>query len=669
MNQVTWGIIGPGAIAHNFAQGLAECESGRLAAIASRDAGRRAAFGDRFGVPEAWRYDSYDALIASEVEAIYIATPHPFHAELALKSMRAGKHVLVEKPAGLIAGEVVALTETAAQQGVFFAEGLMYRSHPQIARALEIIATGTIGQVRHIKASFGFAAGFDPASRLFDPGLAGGAILDVGVYPVSLARLFAGVGQGRALDPVKVSGTATLAASGVDATAYATLLFPVDITASLSTAVTMNMANTATIIGSKGQLHLPDPWVPGRNAGPSDAVIEVTVEGESWRETLEDPRILFAHEAEAASRAIRAGQTQLSYPAPTWADSIGTMRVVDAWRAAAGYVLPGETPEGIRRLAGAMPAGLPAIPTTRIAGSDRDISMLVIGCDNRDTLAEGAIVWDAWWEAGGNAFDTGHIYGGGKHEALLGKWMKARGVANAANVIVKGAHSPYCVPDAIEVELDISLARLGLDHAPFYIMHRDNSEVPVGEFVDQLDALRTAGKIGAYGGSNWSAARLAEANAYAKANGKHPMTILNNNLSLAVMEIPLWGGCLSANNAETLAFLRETGTAHLSWSSQARGYFLRVGERFELPEDTNPDKCFASAENEERLRRATELARKKGVHPHNIATAWVLGQSFPSLALIGPRSPGEIASTLPALTLELSEGELAWLNLEADMAP
>ena len=189
-------------------------------------------------------------------------------------------------------------------------------------------------------------------------------------------------------------------------------------------------------------------------------------------------------------------------------------------------------------------------------------------------MAEGAIVWDAWFEAGGNAFDTGHIYGGGLHEKVLGDWMRARGVAKEAVVVVKGAHSPYCIPRAIGIQLDVSLERLGLDFAPIYIMHRDNPAVPVGEFVDALNAAKTAGKIGIFGGSNWSPARLAEANAYAAKNGLEPFRIMNNNLSLAVMEKPVWAGCITSNTPETLAYLRKGDVAHLSWSSQARGYFL-----------------------------------------------------------------------------------------------
>jgi aryl-alcohol dehydrogenase-like predicted oxidoreductase len=217
--------------------------------------------------------------------------------------------------------------------------------------------------------------------------------------------------------------------------------------------------------------------------------------------------------------------------------------------------------------------------------------------------------------------------------------------------------------------LEISLTRLGLDHAPIYIMHRDNPAVPVGEFVEALNALHVAGKIGIFGGSNWSVARMTEANAYAAAHGLQPMRVLNNNLSLAVMERPVWAGCISSNNPETLDYLRRTGTTHLSWSSQARGYFLPEPLRARLPADIGPEECFGSPANAERRRRAEALAAKYGVSAHNIATAWVLAQDFPSFALVGPRSPLEIATTLPAFGLELSAHAVGWLNLESEVAP
>ena len=180
-------------------------------------------------------------------------------------------------------------------------------------------------------------------------------------------------------------------------------------------------------------------------------------------------------------------------------------------------------------------------------------------------------------------------------------------------------------------------------------MHRDNLDVPVGEFVDALNRLHEAGKIGIFGGSNWSVARFKEANDYAAKHGLKGLSLLNNNLSLAVMEKPIWDGCVTSNNAETLGFLRQNNVTHISWSSQARGYFLPAELRDRLPADIGPETCFGSPANAERRSRADELAKKYGVSTHNIATAWVLAQSFPSFAIIGPRSPGEIVSTLPGL--------------------
>ena len=665
---IRWGIIGPGSIANNFADGLAQSQSGRLTAIASRDAARRKAFGDKYAVPEASRHADYAALLADpQVDAIYVSTPHPWHAELSIAALRAGKHVLCEKPAGMNSAEVVAVTEVALQQGRFFMEAFMYRCHPQIARVLEIIASGEIGVPHHIKTHFGFDAPYKPNSRLYDMALGGGAILDVGGYPVSLARLIAGAATGAAFaNPVTVKGMGILAETGVDAVAYGLLTFASGFTAEIATACGRTMDSRAVISGPLGQIIIDDPWVPGRNAGPSDATIHVTVGKETRSEVLRDPRMLFAFEAELVGSAIAAGQLQAPHPAPSHADSIGNNEVLDKWRAEVGYRTFAENPASNRILPGVLPAGLPDMPKVRMDGVDLPVSKLILGCDNRNTVAEGAVVWDAWFEAGGNAFDTGFVYGGGVHEKVLGDWMTARGVAKQAVVVVKGAHSPYCTPRAIGMQLAMSLERLGLEKAAIYIMHRDNVAVPVAEFIDALNALKQAGKIGIFGGSNWSPARLAEANAYAAAKGLEPFRILNNNLSLAVMEKPVWAGCITSNTPETLAFLRQGKVAHLSWSSQARGYFLPEALRNRLPADTAPETCFGSPANAERRTRAEALAAERGVSAHNVATAWVLGQSFPSFALIGPRSPGEIVSTLPGAALTLTEAEVLWLNLERD---
>jgi predicted dehydrogenase/aryl-alcohol dehydrogenase-like predicted oxidoreductase len=665
MDEVRWGIIGPGGIARNFADGLKEATSGRLHAIASRSAERRAEFGDRYGIGAGMRFDTYEAMAESpEVDAVYVATPHPWHAEYALLAIRAGKAVVVEKPMGLNLAEVVAVTEAAQQEGVFLMEGFMYRCHPQIARLAALIREGAIGEVRHIRATFGFEAKFNPASRLFDRSLAGGGILDVGGYPVSAARLIAGAATGKAFaEPETVKGSGLLGQTRVDEVAFALLTFPGGITAEVACATRRAMENTVVVEGTEGTITLPNPWVPGRNAGPSDAPIRFTRNGGTTEEWIRDPRHLFAYEAELASRAIAAGLTEAPFPAMTPAESRGNAAVLDKWRTEMGATTFAEDPAVVRVLPRVLPKGLPEITKVRIPGVTLPMSRLVIGCDNRDTQAEGAVVWDAWMEAGGNAFDTAFVYGGGKHEAVLGQWIASRGVADKIVVIAKGAHSPYCTPRAIGAQLAISLGRLGLDRVPIYVMHRDNPEVPVGEFVDAVNRLIDAGTVGIWGGSNWSVERLVAAQDYAAAQGLVGPAILNNNLSLAVMEKPVWPGCISSNDLGTLGVLQDRQVVHLSWSSQARGYFLPEDLRNRLPEDTRPETCFGSERNAERRRRAEQLAAQRGVSANNVALAWVLAQPFPSLALVGPRSPGEIASTLPALTVEITPEELDWLNL------
>ncbi len=407
MTITRWGIIGPGSIAHNFADGLKEAPSGELIAIASRTAARRKEFGDDYGIAEGKRYDSYEAICADpDVDAIYISTPHPWHAELSIMAMRAGKPVVCEKPAGLTAAEVTAMVETAKQEGVFFMEAFMYRCHPQIARVLEIIKSGEIGTLKHVRVTFGFAGPKDPKSRLMDPALGGGGILDVGGYPVSFARLIAGASAGtHVAEPVEFKGTGTIGATGVDETAYAVMKFANGFTADIATAVQLQMDNIAVIMGDSGRIIVHDPWVPGRNAGPSDIKLTVIADGEERVEEHKHPEHLFAFEAELASRAIADGLTEAPAPACGHADSIGNNTVLDMWRHQVGYKVFTEIPATSRVLPGVLPKGLPQIPAQDVCGLP--VSSLVMGCDNKNDIGAGAVVWDAYWEAGGRTFDTG----------------------------------------------------------------------------------------------------------------------------------------------------------------------------------------------------------------------------------------------------------------------
>jgi len=366
-------------------------------------------------------------------------------------------------------------------------------------------------------------------------------------------------------------------------------------------------------------------------------------------------------EADVAGRAILLGRREAEAPAMTWDDTLGNMAALDRWRAEIRVQYPMETKEHHQPVHG-RPLRKPEAGPMRygeIPGLHKPVSKLIMGCDNQETFAHGAAMWDDWYERGGNAFDTAHIYGGGVPERLLGQWIASRGVRDDVVIVSKGAHTPHCTPEGVTAHMAESLERMGLDYVDVYILHRDNPDVPVSEFIDVMNEHVQAGRVGVFGGSNWTIHRFDEANQYAKASGRQPMSVLNNNLSLAHMINPVWPGCIAASDGESLRYLTETQTAHLAWSSQARGYFLPP----ELRERLGPDAYFDSEDNRERRRRAESLAAKQGVSPLNIAAAYVLSLPFPSFALVGPRSIEETATAIPALAVELSDEEVAWLDL------
>jgi len=314
----------------------------------------------------------------------------------------------------------------------------------------------------------------------------------------------------------------------------------------------------------------------------------------------------------------------------------------------------------------------------KIEGLDKEISKLIMGNDNQTYFDEAAKLWDHWMEVGGNAFDTAYIYGGGSMEKLLGQWHRKRNNLKDLVIVAKGAHTPHCDPQSISKQLTESLDRLQTETADIYIMHRDNTEIPVDEFMDVLNEEKSKGRIKIFGGSNWTLDRFKEANAWAEENNKTKLSILNNNLALCKMINPLWDGCISSNDDKILEYLEETQNAHLSWSSQGRGYFLKdditqqIEDKITSDESSwrkpgehssGPLSCFDSSENRERKKRVFELALKKGVESQNIAGAWPIHMKFPSFALIGPRVVEELDSSLKNLEVELTEEEVHWLNL------
>jgi predicted dehydrogenase/aryl-alcohol dehydrogenase-like predicted oxidoreductase len=657
---IAWGIISTGIIAKRFAAALRVSRNGRAAAVASRSIEQANRFGDELGIDK--RYGSYEALLGDPgVDAVYIATPHPHHALWAIRAAEAKKHLLVEKPIGINFAEAAAIVEAARDNDVFLMEAFMYRCHPQIARLVELLEAGAIGKVRLIQASFGFHTDAGPEHRLLSPALGGGGILDVGCYPVSIARLIAGASLGtRLAEPLDVQGSAGFSASGVDGWAIGNLKFPGDILAQLATGVLVQLDRVVRIFGSDGYIELPQPW----GSGDEDSRIILHPRGAEREEIVVfNDKTGYTLEADLVAEHLEARQAP--YPAMSLADTLGNVQVLDRWRRAIGLRYPGETLESFPAPVSGRPVRRqePVPITTRaIDGLDKRVSRLVMGAGSDP--ARTAVLWDAFFERGGNAFDTSFWYGRGATDKLLGTWIDSRGVRKQTVIIAKGAHTPGCYPEELTRQLFASLESLKTDFAEIYFMHRDNEDIPVGEFVDVLNEHYDKGRIRVFGGSNWTIARLEAAREYAKKNGKVPMSALSNNFSLARMVNPVWAGCIAASDPESRAWLEKNQVPQFSWSSQARGFFVRGNPNQRT--DAELVHSWYSDDNFERLRRACELGTRFGVSANNVALAYVLCQPFPSFCLIGPQSLEELRTTLPALQLSLSESERRWLNLEQD---
>lgn len=655
-----WGILACGKIARKLAEAVNESPTATLAAVASRSPDKAEAFAKETGAARA--HGSYEALLDDpEVDAVYIATPHPFHAEWAIKAAQAGKHILCEKPATLNRGQAEAVIEAVQVNNVFFLEAFMYRCHPQAAKLVELVRDKAIGELRVIEASFAFDQGPNFEGRLQSNALGGGGILDVGCYPVSMARLLAGAAQDKPFaEPLELKGVGHLdETTGVDTWASAVARFDGDIIARLSTGVRLREDNVVRLFGSAGKITVTSPWF-----SYGDVIVETYDDREKTVMTFGHDVHLYRHQVEALARHLEDGEAPS--PAMSHADTLGNMRTLDWWRRELNFAYEEEKEKGSLPVVHGQPlrSGDGPIPKIDYAPLGRPVSQLVLGTVGFPDLAHGAAFFDAFFEQGGNCFDDASVYRRfNANPGLCGRWMEKRGVREQCVLIDKGAHTPWCYPQPMTQEVEISLEKHQTAYFDIYMMHRDNPEVPVGEFVDVLHGLIEKGYARSYGLSNWSIERLEAAITYAKDKGLQPPTSLSNNFSLARMVTPVWAGCISASTPDFRAWLADTQLPLFAWSSQARGFFTDRSAPDNLSDRWLSNNWY-SDDNFERKRRAYELAQKKDVLPINIALAWVLQQPFPVFPLIGPQHLSEIRTSLPGLTVDLTEEESCWLNLE-----
>lgn len=322
---IKWGIVGAGNIAHSFSKDLALVSGGELTAVASRNLDKAQSFATEYGAPNA--YGSYEELFNSKmVDVIYIATPHTTHARLSIAAMKAGKSVLCEKPAGVNKGEVEEMIKVAKENKVFFMEALWTRFNPTIKKVKELVANGTIGDIGYLHADFAFfALDRDENGRLLNPELAGGSLLDIGIYPIFLSYLMLGM-------PKDIKASANFHKTGVEV--QISIIFNYEkAQAILYSGLTSNSEKKAEIAGSKGSIFIHPRW-------HETSGYTLEIDGDSSVVELGKFGKGYTYEIEEVHNCLNAGKTE----SDLWShqNSRDLIEIMDTVRNKVGIVFPFE---------------------------------------------------------------------------------------------------------------------------------------------------------------------------------------------------------------------------------------------------------------------------------------------------------------------------------------
>lgn len=326
MDKLRWGILGTGNIASQFARGLEALPEHELVGVGSRSQASADRFGEQFDVSH--RHASYEALAAdAEVDAVYIATPHHLHRDNSILCLEAGKHVLCEKPFTINAAQAEEVIAVARQRGLFLMEAMWTRFFPIMVRLRALLAEGVIGDLLMLQSDFGFRIRFNPEHRLFDPAMGGGATLDVGVYPISLASMLFGA-------PKEIRSLAHLGQTGVDEQAAMILGYEGGRMALMSTAVRVSTPQEAFLLGSQGQIKIHYQWwylthMTISKPGQEDQEIHLPYEGNGYN-----------YEAAEVLDCLNAGK--LESDVMLLDETVSIMRTMDTLREQWGLRYPME---------------------------------------------------------------------------------------------------------------------------------------------------------------------------------------------------------------------------------------------------------------------------------------------------------------------------------------
>jgi predicted dehydrogenase len=322
---VRWGIFGHGGIVPKFLDAADVVDGHETVAVCGRDRSRANAFSRRYGIDRAFT-DLRAMISESEIDALYVATPHSSHHDATVAALESGVAVLCEKPMAVNAAQARRMIDAAKASNRFLMEAMWTRFLPIHETVRKWISAGRIGEIKLIEAAFGFAADFDAEHRLFDPDLAGGALLDVGVYPLTFARWLYGE------EPRAVAVQASFAPSGVDDNVEMQLTFPSGGVAQLGCALRVVLPNVARVIGTEGHIEIPQFW----------RAREATLHCGGGVERASAPHVVngFEYQIAEVGRCLAAGRVQ-SETVP-WSESIAMAELCDRIRADMGLRYPAD---------------------------------------------------------------------------------------------------------------------------------------------------------------------------------------------------------------------------------------------------------------------------------------------------------------------------------------
>ena len=339
MKQVKWGIIGLGNIALKFAEGFQYTKNAKLFAISSRNKNKLLTFKNKFQIGDNYCFTNYDNLLeCKDLDIIYIALPNSFHHEWIIKSIDKGKNILVEKPATLSFAQMDNIKNSLKDKNIFFSEAFMYRYLPQIPKVLDLLKNNVIGNLVSMESFFGFDVlgrkkifgiklkkKLNKNNRLYNKELGGGAILDLGCYPVSMSILIASLIPKFDFNKIKVlNKKKDIGLTGVDMNSFAELDFGNSFKSTIGTSFTQDLGKKTKIIGSKGELILEDTW----HGNPS--LINISGENKEKIE-VECHKNIYKYEIDILSKCILENKKEPNFPGMTINETLENMRILDKW--------------------------------------------------------------------------------------------------------------------------------------------------------------------------------------------------------------------------------------------------------------------------------------------------------------------------------------------------